>query len=184
MQKGADPDLLRRRLLELETEVQGLRERIAEFDDVERLGEIGFGALVCRVGDQPIAFLERDLDEVVRVARLAPVSEAPPWVSGLLNLRGETVLVVDVQARLDRSRRRLELGDLIVIGRATGRRVGLVVSETTGLVRVAPGALGPVPRGPATEHFALGVVPAEASYAVLLSVPALVGMALDLDEGR
>ncbi|MDI1479335.1 chemotaxis protein CheW [Polyangium sp. y55x31] len=130
---------LKRRLYELERSTS-----THEADEPLPLaGEIQ--AVVCRVEETRVALPLDVVERAVPAAAMAPLPEAPPWVHGLLNLRGRALPVLDVAARIERRARALDVDDHIVICRHEEQRIGLVVQEVLG-VRVL--ALGERTNGP------------------------------------
>src|SRR5215470_7075323 len=108
----------------LRCEIEQMQHQIYELQlRVQRAAASGLEAmpdgelllLECRVEGQRIALLLDRVEEAVPAAALAPLPESPPWVLGMLNLRGTTIPVLDVASRLLRRGRRLELSDLIVV---------------------------------------------------------------------
>ncbi len=90
-------------------------------------------AIVCRLGDGRIALPLHQVQEVTMIAWTAPLPEAPPWIVGLLDLRGEVLPVIDVAARVDQCARTPSLTDHIVVCRDEGRAVGLLVQAVLGV---------------------------------------------------
>ncbi|MCC6558163.1 MAG: chemotaxis protein CheW [Polyangiaceae bacterium] len=122
---------------ELERELSDLKRRLYELEraalDVgaeEPLPASGeLLALVCRVEESRVALPLRVVERVVPAAATAPLPESPPWVHGLLRLRGQAIPVLDAAARFARRGRALDVDDQIVICRGERGQVGLVVSE-------------------------------------------------------
>ena len=69
--------------------------------------------------------------EVVRMAALAPVPDAPPHVLGLLDLRGRVVPVLDLRRRLGLAPAEPGLSTPICVVEAGGRCFGLVADAVT-----------------------------------------------------
>lgn len=56
--------------------------------------------VVFRAAQRDFAFALEDVDEVVRMVALEPLPETPPWLLGVMNLRGRVVPVIDLAGRL------------------------------------------------------------------------------------
>jgi len=125
---------LERKLSELRRKTEGLIER-------EPLPEGDVALLVCRVGSDPVAFLQEAVDEVVMMAKLSSLPGSVPWVLGLLDYRGVPVPVIDVWARLHGAPRKPLLSDLIVIVQVDGRSIGLLVQEIFDVCRAPSAAI-------------------------------------------
>jgi purine-binding chemotaxis protein CheW len=124
--------------------------------------------------------------EVVRAVSTTRVPGAPPWVTGLLNVRGAVVPVVDLRA-LDARVRSTARGGLVVLVELAGRRAGLRVAEVIG-VRPAdvtddtPRAGGGLPLGGVarlTSDAAAAAGDAEGGELPLLDVGAVLDELLD-----
>jgi len=158
----------------LEHELADLRHALAIELGHADLFAGGFECLQCTVAGQTVGILEKSVDEVVMTCELAPIPESPPWIAGLLNLRGALVPVVDVRARMERHRREAQLSDVIVICNVDGRRVGLIVEETTGVRAVAPNVAKEPPRNIPLAPYLLAIVADESQPLLLVSAEALV----------
>lgn len=125
--------------------VRSLRARVEELaraagaepmlDDPLPSGDLD--VLICQVGAEDVAIPLHQAQEVLLVAATTPLPDAPPWVVGLLDLRGEPLPILDVAARLDRRTSAPKVTDHVVICRDVGRRVGLLVSGVHGVMSLA-----------------------------------------------
>jgi purine-binding chemotaxis protein CheW len=77
----------------------------------------------------PLTSVER----VVRATEVTPVPHAPPTVSGVIDMQGEIITVLDVRQRMGLPRRAVGLTDEFLIARMRGTIVALVVDRTEGL---------------------------------------------------
>jgi chemotaxis signal transduction protein len=164
------PSLLEK-LGALEREARALRAQVVAIE--APLGTVALGVLAVRVGETTVCFPLEAVDEVVPVAAVSPLTGAPPWVPGLLDRAGALLPVIDVLARLEGRARQPELDEKIVLARAEGRRVGLLVQELLGLRKIPAGALNAAPAHAEFAPFLTGLVPLEDGPAPLLS-PALL----------
>src|SRR4051812_45120120 len=81
------------------------------------LGELSFGMDV------------RSIQEVIRHGDVTRVPSASPVVRGLINLRGQIVMAIDLGPRLGLPARRPEAESIHVIARTDDRPVSLLVDE-------------------------------------------------------
>ena len=81
--------------------------------------------------------------EIMPVRRCTRLPGAPPFVRGLINLRGTVVTVVDLALRLGVGRGAAEDGSIVVVD--LGSRVaGLAVDEVRDVVQLRPEEMGAV----------------------------------------
>ncbi len=170
----ADLTAVARRVGELWQELDQLRSQLAAHRPQAAQLEASFHVLCCQVGGEHMAFLHDSVEEVVMMAKLVPLPEAPHWVPGLLNLRGRMVVVIDVLARLSKVARRQELGDLIVICQTPDRPVGLVVQEVLHSASCRADQLEQPPQGVIHAPYLLGVLQVDSQPTLLLSTESLV----------
>ena len=81
--------------------------------------------------------------EVVRMAAVRPLPEAPPFVAGLLNLRGRGIVVLDLRKRLGWPAKEPELDSQIVIIQSSNGPLGLIGDEVIDIITLPRSALEP-----------------------------------------
>jgi purine-binding chemotaxis protein CheW len=138
--------------------------------------------LPCQVGDQPVALADEAIVEVVMAARLSPLPEAPCWLPGMLNLRGEAVPVIDVLARTTGQARTLDLSDRIIIVRLGSGKAGLLVQQVQGVRTVQGAELLPASPTADMAPYVLGLLSGERLPRLLLSVKGLLRSSRDALE--
>lgn len=84
-----------------------------------------------------------DVREIIRMQAITRVPGAPPFVEGVINLRGKVVPVVDLRKRL-----RLKAGEQtkesrIVVVDIGGRDVGVIVDAVTEVLRIPLSSIEP-----------------------------------------
>jgi chemotaxis signal transduction protein len=117
------------RLEVLEREIQNLRHQLSETLLARDVPTGVLPLLVCRTESGRFSVLLDRVERVLPLARLASLPEAAPWVAGTLNLRGESLTVIDVQRRLTGRRHDWAVSDRIVVCRSQWHRAGLLVQE-------------------------------------------------------
>jgi purine-binding chemotaxis protein CheW len=93
--------------------------------------------LVFRVGNALYACDIASVREIVRFAPLTRIPGAPPFVRGLLNVRGEVLTVLDLGVMLRADTPPIVGGGIVVV-ETGGRLAGLVVEEVIGVEAVVP----------------------------------------------
>ena len=166
---------------ELRNELQSLRGRLAQLEarlgeELERSAELPatFEILLVRIGSTNAGFALDAVREVVPMAELVPIPEAPRWVLGLLNVRGKSLPVVDVRARLEPEAQPPGPSDLIVIVSTRLGVAGLVVDEVSTVQRLARAAIEASVHGTPHAAYVLGTFTHAGQSTVLLGVPELL----------
>ena len=102
------------------------------------------------IGGQFFALTVDTVREILDEQPMATLPEAPPDVLGLIDVRGEGVMVMEVSRRLgvrpglDHGRR------IVVIERAAGaaRPVGVIADQVQSVVEIPPEGIEPAPQAP------------------------------------
>jgi purine-binding chemotaxis protein CheW len=103
----------------------------------------------------PIATVQ----EIIRVAEITRVPDAPAVVRGVVNLRGRVLPVVDLRLRLGLPAIEVDTTRRILVLPARGRLIGVLVDAVSAIERVRPSTVQPVPRDVLSERsdYFLGV---------------------------
>jgi purine-binding chemotaxis protein CheW len=130
--------------------------------------------LLFRVGDVVYGCDIGDAQEILPLRPASRLPGAPPYVRGLINVRGTIVTLLDVGARLDPSRAPVETGSILLI-RYRDRLVGLAVEEVVDVRELDVDTSGAASSGAAITR---GVATADGATVVVLDVEALIRQVL------
>jgi purine-binding chemotaxis protein CheW len=139
--------------------------------------------LTFRVGGDLLAMPIRCIREVIRHEQLTSVPLAPPFLRGVLNLRGAVVPVIDLSVRFDRDPVELARRTSVVIVevRHEGEVVvlGLLVDQVQEVVGVDTTSLGQPPAfGTALRReFIRGVASLNQQFVIVLDVDRTLSVA-------
>lgn len=89
------------------------------------------------LGDQHYGLALRAVERVVRLVEVTPLPRAPEIVSGVINVQGQIVPVVNVRKRFRLPEREARLSDQLVIARTSRRLVALLTDGVTGVLERA-----------------------------------------------
>lgn len=90
--------------------------------------------LVFSLDELRVALPLSQVERVIRAIYITALPNAPAIVSGVINVHGRIIPVVDMRRRFRLDERRLALTDRFVIARTARRRVVLVVDEVRGVM--------------------------------------------------
>ncbi|TNF77924.1 MAG: purine-binding chemotaxis protein CheW [Acidobacteria bacterium] len=94
--------------------------------------------LVFRLGGTSFGLPVADIREVMRVGPITRVPEAPFSVTGVTDLRGRVIPIVDLGARLELDAVEVDEQSRIVVLDADGRLIGLLVDAVDRMARILP----------------------------------------------
>jgi purine-binding chemotaxis protein CheW len=88
-----------------------------------------------------------DIQQLEMVSEPTPVPNAPPWVDGVVSVRGQVIPAVSLRARFGFPRVAHDVRTRLVIVRSGGRTVGFIVDGAREFARIPPDSIGPLPEG-------------------------------------
>lgn len=102
------------------------------------------------LGDEVFAMDIRTVREIIQHAAMTIVPLMPPFVRGVINLRGAVVPVIDLQSRFGRECAKVSKKTCIVIFDASRdnekMELGLMVDAVSEVIEIAPAQIEPPPQ--------------------------------------
>ena len=144
-------------LLELAELLSGKdRETVAAAGKQQEKGEDSMGVekdlederqLVCfRIADEEYGIDIMQVREIIRIDAITAVPGAPHYVSGIVNLRGNVLPVIDLRCRFGREKAPRSEQNRILVVELDGRTTGLIVDAVSEVLRIPEGCIEPTPR--------------------------------------
>ena len=130
------------------------------------------------------------VQEIKGWEKVTRVPYAPPYVLGVMNLRGMIVPVIDLRTRLALERRSFDASTVVIVVRVQSSRgektVGIVVDAVSDVYSVQADAIKPVPEmgDVALGSCIKGIASVEGKMIMLLDVNALVAACVETDAPR
>ncbi len=136
-----------------------------------------FQIVVCELGGERYGLSIEAVYEIIRLQTITAVPAAPPFVEGVINLRGRIIPVVDLASRFGLPRAEQDKQSRIVVAAAAGTRVGLVVDGVSEVLMVDEGAVEPTPpvAAGADAAYVRGIARLGDRLVILLHLDALFG---------
>ena len=78
----------------------------------------------------------RNIEEVIPLPKITPLSNLPSFVCGIIYLRGRTVPIIDLRKRLGYEDHSFELDNDIIVTKVHGKIAGLIVDKVLSVVDV------------------------------------------------
>jgi len=129
-----------------------------------RLGEETYGVDVLKV------------QEVLRVTEISPVPGAPPYVLGIINLRGNVVTVIDTRTRFGLPPKEVDEASRIVVIDHDRKVLGMLVDSVSEVAYVPTAKVEPPPNVGTDEsaRFISGVCNMENELLILVDLDKLL----------
>lgn len=97
--------------------------------------DTGTDVLVFRVAGERYGLRLDEIEQVVAMVAVSPLPDSPDVVTGVMNLRGRLLPVLDLRRRLGMSPHRYGTGARLVIARAGNRDIALLADEVIDIDR-------------------------------------------------
>lgn len=114
--------------------------------------------------------------EIVRVQEIRPIPNAPSYVEGIFNLRGEIIPIINLHKRFHLQKPEDLEEDVysngFVILQIDGSKIGVIIDRIARVISVNPGDIQPPPQmisGIGSEYIN-GVIRQENGYLIVLDV--------------
>lgn len=122
-----------------DVELEQLREleystSTKQIEPIQR--EPTIGILEFLVADERYAVKVAETNEIIKTIKTVPVPKAPPYIKGIINLRGDVISIVDVGLLVDKKRRELTKDARILIVASGNESAGLLVGKVLGIRKV------------------------------------------------
>lgn len=86
-----------------------------------------------------------DLREIIKIREIVPIPGSPTFIAGILNVRGQIVVVIDLEKRFSLKREQAAKPLHIIIAEVENTVFGILVDEVTGVLRVPVASIKPTP---------------------------------------
>lgn len=130
--------------------------------------------LVCfRIGDDEFGAPINTIREIDRVSRITAIPEAPHYIEGLSNLRGEVLPIINLRKRFLLPEKQTDDKSRVVVADIEGRKTGLLVDSVSHVLRIQRNVISGPPQetsgSPITE-FVTGIAKAENGQRIIVVV--------------
>lgn len=115
---------------------------------------------------------------IVEMQKITAVPDVPPYIKGLINLRGNILPVVDLRLRFNLPPREYDDRTCIVVLRSQEKTFGVIVDTVAEVQEIPPEAIDPpqlVLGGTASQVFLKGIGKVGDSIRLLLDVDRILG---------
>ncbi len=97
------------------------------------------------IGNEEFAVDILKVQEINRMAEITKVPKSPPFVEGVINLRGKVIPIVDLRKRFNLEERKTTKETRIIVVDMDGKVVGLIVDSVSEVLRLPADTIEPPP---------------------------------------
>jgi len=123
-------------------------------EELDKSGEIQL--VVFRVGKEEYGLDIQEVKEIIKMQEITEIPNAPEFIEGVINLRGQITPVMDMRKRLNAEKEEIGKDTRIVIVETEGSNIGIIVDSVTGVIHMPERDISPPPVGSENE-FVKGV---------------------------
>ncbi len=85
------------------------------------------------------------VQEIIRMVNVTEIPRAPPYVKGLINLRGHIIVVISLSTIMGVQRRELDANTRIIVADVDGAVMGFIVDSVSEVIRLPGKSIEPAP---------------------------------------
>ncbi len=139
-----------------------------------------------RSGEQEFGADIMAIREIRGWTETTPLPHAPPFVRGVINLRGVVLPVVDLKARLGRGLTDTNPKHVIVVVETRQRTIGILVDAVSDILTVTAGEIQPTPElaRDGTSACMEGIAVLGERMVTILSMDRLVGALVEQEDAQ
>jgi len=97
------------------------------------------------IGEEEFGIDILKVQEIIRTMAITKVPNSPPYVEGVINLRGKVIPVIDLRSRFNMEYRDHDSHTRIIVLQIHGMIVGFVVDEVSEVLRIQSNTVEPPP---------------------------------------
>ena len=144
-------------------------------DAVKNLVQGNSELIAFRIGDQEFCVNIMVVREIRGWTQATPLPQAPPYIMGVINLRGAVLPIVDLSARLGMKEAEPTARHVIIVAQARSRAVGLLVEAVSDILTVTEENIQPVPEisSDLERQYARGILAVDKRMICMIELGAL-----------
>ena len=128
------------------------------------------------LGEEHYALDIMSVKEIRGYEAVTKIANAPPFIKGVINLRGDIVPIVDLRLKFEVGEATYNEFTIVIMLNVAQRIVGIVVDGVSDVIRLADEEIRPPPEfGVAFDsRYLLGLVPIDDHMVILVNIESLI----------
>lgn len=134
--------------------------------------------VVFSLGKEEFAVDVAQVREIIRMEEITKMPKSPPFVEGIINLRGQIIAVIDLAKRLNLPPSERMEANRIVVVETEDLKVGMIVDSVSEVMSVTEDEIEPPPilASDSATPFILGVVKRDRRLIILIDLSRLLSL--------
>lgn len=128
--------------------------------------------IIFRLGGDEFGVRIEEVREIIKTGAITPIPDSPKFITGIINVRGEVIITIDLKSRFSLHLKRKIENLHIIVTREDRNPFGLVVDEVTQVMRLPKTDIKDTPGLVSKIHddYVVGVVTLENRLIILLDL--------------
>ncbi|MCD6363588.1 MAG: purine-binding chemotaxis protein CheW [Synergistetes bacterium] len=102
--------------------------------------------VVFKLGKEEYGVDIAKVQEIVRIQEITHIPQAPPFVEGIVNLRGQIIPIIDLKKRFNlECKEETEKEKRVIVVNISGQIIGIVVDNVSEIIRISKEKVEPPP---------------------------------------
>ncbi len=108
-------------------------------------GDAELQLVVFKIKTEEFGVEINSVQEIIRMVNITEIPRAPPYVKGLINLRGHIVVVISLSTIMRVQSRELDADTRIIVADVGGTVMGFIVDSVSEVIRLPSKSIEPTP---------------------------------------
>lgn len=137
--------------------------------------------IIFTLSDEYYAINTENVDEISKNIRVANVPNAPDWIEGLINLRGNVVTLINSYKLLEH-KGNMVYNDIIIVHNDNGEKIGIMVKDIIEVANIEESDIQKV--SDITENGVMGIIDRNDSIVNIIDINELISKnEITMNEG-
>ncbi|MCZ8155774.1 MAG: chemotaxis protein CheW [Leptospira sp.] len=147
-----------------------------DFYDEEEEDSLLDNYLIFKCDEKDYALEIRFVTEIVALQEITEIPDLPPYLKGIINLRGKVLPVLDVRSRFNMVETEYTERTCLVIAAKENSMIGLIVDAVTEVVKIPISEIEPPPKmnDKTSSRFVTGIGKAQEGVKIILNLHNLI----------